>query len=116
MNKQNFISTSTSISEAVSEYVKGLDAEYQDHAADDFIAGAAWQKEQGIDWISARTGSLVENLPPQHQRVLCCTTSGYMTIGYLDGNSWMYDAKSCLFSTYGYTITHFAYINQPKPE
>lgn len=52
MNKQIFISTSTSISEAVREYVKGLDAEYQDHAADDFIAGSAWQKEQGIDWFS----------------------------------------------------------------
>lgn len=82
-----------------------------------FIKGAAWQREQGIDWIS-----VAERLP-EIEHVINQIGASY-TMRVLVTNGRGYDFSQAVFQQNGnhigwlgdYNPTHWAYINLPKTD
>lgn len=83
---------------------------YWGAAQDAFRLGAAWQKAQGIDWISVETGLPV--IPPEkdYLRVLY--------IGYKNGvkDAGLVDFQNGRFQVYPTEVTYWAYFNEPKTD
>lgn len=67
-----------------------------------FIAGAAWQRQQGIEWVSVETPPVMKD---DFATPLLITDGKSVSVWYL-----MHDG---LLKTGSHQTTHYAYINLP---
>lgn len=100
-----------------------VDDNYDDHAYAEghykgFLRGAAWQKEQGIEWINVK-----EKLPPVGDWVLVWLEGGGAFKGCLkwENNSLTKKEWVAMFLDGEHKcttrrVTHYAYINPPKTD
>lgn len=103
------------LEQAAEQYGRRIDAEHPSNAATDFLAGVAWQKQQGIEWIPATDGAL-----PKVGEYVMVLLEGEI---FLKGKI-MFDAQGSLiwvaFFANGEhpcqlrSVTHYAFINLPK--
>lgn len=103
------------LEQAAEQYGRRIDAEHPSNAATDFLAGSAWQKQQGIEWIS------VDNPPEPVVEHTHCWLSKFLLVS--DG--YLVDQTRAVFSVYkelvgweacSITPTHYAFINLPKTD
>lgn len=91
------------LEQAAEQYGRRIDAEHPSNAATDFLAGFAWQKQQGVEWIS------VEVMPKMNDL-------GILPILITDGKEvkvW-YMLHPLVLKTGDFNATHWAYITLPK--
>lgn len=95
------------LEQAAEQYGRRIDAEHPSNAATDFLAGSAWQKQQGIEWISRRYPPIRKSDDPMMIHFLV-TDGGRVELRYFDFHGG-YESWSP-----GFYVTHYAIINLPK--
>lgn len=102
------------LEQAAEQYGRRINAEHPSNAATHFLAGSAWQKQQGIEWIRCD-----RELPAPFER----TNFGVNSLQVLvtDGlnlsntyYSYSHDAVGYGWFAIVFTPTHWAIINLPK--